>query len=709
MPKKIDYVIMTPNSTEDDGANIPADEDSFAREARIRAAGAPGRPAPGNGRPAPGAGRPGGGARPSGGYRGPGGRPGGGYRGGGRSGGARPGGGARGGTATAGAARGGGRGFGGASRLGTLDRPTPKVALPPFMTVKELADELSVNPTNVIREMMKHNVLATINQQIDYDTAAIVAIGLGFEVSEAVPDIELDLGEAMVAEQAVSGSGRTATRPPVVTIMGHVDHGKTKLLDSIRKANVIATEAGGITQHIGAYQVELQGKRITFLDTPGHEAFTAMRARGAQVTDLVILVVAADDGVMPQTVEALSHAQAAEVPIIVAINKMDKEDANPDRVMTQLSERSLVPTQWGGDTEFIPVSARTGDGIQTLLETIILVAEIAEFKANPDRSATGTIVEAEMDRNRGPIATALIQNGTLNLRDYVVAGASWGRVRAMSDDKGRKLRRAEPSTPVEILGLTDVPRAGDTLIVTPDEQTAKQVAEQRARMRRFEESAQGIKSISLDDLFAQIQAGKVKELRIILKADVQGSLEAISQTISKLSTDQVKVNVLHRATGGITESDVQLASASDAIIIGFNVRPDATAKRAADKNRIDIRFYDIIYKLSEDIEKAMVGMLDPTFHDVTDGYAEVRAVFRLPRNEQAAGLMITEGRVTRNSQVRVLRGGAVIYDGTLSSLKRFKDDVREVTQGYECGIGLTNFNDFQEGDTLEFYRKEQVR
>ena len=577
------------------------------------------------------------------------------------------------------------------------------------MTVKELADELSVNPTNVIREMMKHNVLATINQQIDYDTAAIVAIGLGFEVSEAIPEVELDLGEAMVAEQEVSGSGRVATRPPVVTIMGHVDHGKTKLLDSIRKANVIATEAGGITQHIGAYQVELQGKKITFLDTPGHEAFTAMRARGAQVTDLVILVVAADDGVMPQTVEALSHAQAAEVPIIVAINKMDKEDANPDRVMTQLSERSLVPTQWGGDTEFIPLSARTGDGIQTLLETIILVAEIAEFKANPDRSATGTIVEAEMDRNRGPIATALIQNGTLNLRDYVVAGATWGRVRAMSDDKGRKLRKAEPSTPVEILGLTDVPRAGDTLIVTPDEQTAKQVAEQRARMRRFEESAQGIKSISLDDLFAQIQAGKVKELRIILKADVQGSLEAISQTLGKLSTDQVKVNVLHRATGGITESDVQLASASDAIIIGFNVRPDATAKRAADKNRIDIRFYDIIYKLSEDIEKAMVGMLDPTYHDVTDGYAEVRAVFRLPRNEQAAGIMVTEGRVTRNSQVRMLRGGAVIYDGTISALKRFKDDVREVTQGYECGISLTNFNDFQEGDTMEFYRKEQVK
>jgi translation initiation factor IF-2 len=576
------------------------------------------------------------------------------------------------------------------------------------MTVKELADEMSVNPTEIIRELMKHNVLATINQQVDYETAAVVAIGLGYEVTEAIPEVEEDLGEALTTQQA-SGMARVMPRPPVVTIMGHVDHGKTKLLDTIRKANVIATEAGGITQHIGAYQVELQGKKITFLDTPGHEAFTAMRARGAQVTDIVILVVAADDGVMPQTLEALSHAKAANVPIIVAINKVDKEDSNPDRVMTQLSEQGLVPTQWGGDTEFIPVSARTGQGIQDLLETILLVAELGELKATPDRPATGTIVEAEMDRNRGPLARALIQNGTLNLRDYVVAGATWGRIKAMQDDKGRKLRKAEPATPVEILGLTNVPQAGDTLLVAPDEQAAKQIAEQRARVRRLEEGAQGIKTVSLDDLFAQIQAGKVKELRIILKADVQGSLEAIQHNLSKLSTDQVKVNILHKATGGITESDVALAFASGAIIIGFNVRPDAPAKRAAEKNHVDIRFYDIIYKLAEDIEKAMVGMLDPTYHDVTDGYAEVRAVFRLPRNEQAAGLMVTEGRVTRNSQVRLLRNGAVMYDGTVGALKRFKDDVREVTQGYECGISLNNFNDFQEGDTLEFYRKEQVR
>jgi translation initiation factor IF-2 len=412
---------------------------------------------------------------------------------------------------------------------------------------------------------------------------------------------------------------------------------------------------------------------------------------------------------MPQTLEALSHARAANVPVIVAINKMDKENANPDRVMTQLMQHDLVPTQLGGETEFIPVSARTGEGIPNLLETILLVAEIAELKANPGMQASGAVIEAKMDRNRGPVATVLIQNGTLNLRDYVVVGATWGRVKAMQDDKGRKLRKAEPSTPVEILGLTAVPQAGDTLLVAPDEQTAKQIADQRARQRRFQEGAEGIRSVNLDDLFAQIQAGRVKELRIILKADVQGSLEAITQTLAKLSAEDVKVNIIHKAIGGITESDVGLAYASGAIIIGFNVRPDPAAKRAADNSHIDIRFYDIIYELADDVEKAMRGMLDPKFQDVTEGYAEVRAVFRLPRNEQAAGLMVTEGRATRNSKVRLLRGGAVMYDGTISSLKRFKDDVREVAAGYECGISLENFNDFQEGDTLEFYRTEQVK
>ncbi|MFL5732636.1 MAG: translation initiation factor IF-2 [Chloroflexia bacterium] len=700
MPKKIDYVILQPAGRNNDG-DSPEDEPVSTAPAPIGAG--PGRPPRGSRSPYRGAGRPSGGGARTGGYRGPGGQGQGAF---GRSGGA---GGARGATGNRPAGAQGSRGFGGMSRFAAVEMPTPSVALPPFLTVKELADLMKVNPTEVIREMMKHNVLATINQQIDYDTAAIVAIGLGFEVSEAKPEVEEDLGEALAAQQEASGVGRVVTRAPVVTIMGHVDHGKTKLLDSIRSANVVATEAGGITQHIGAYQVEITGKRITFLDTPGHEAFTAMRARGAQVTDIAILVVAADDGVMPQTLEALSHAKAANVPIVVAINKMDKEQANPDRVMTQLSEQGLVPTQWGGETEFIPVSARSGDGIQTLLETILLVAEIGELKANPGKEAAGAVIEAEMDRNRGPIATVLIQNGTLNLRDYVVVGSTWGRVKAMNDDKGRKLRKAEPSTPVEILGLANVPRAGDTLLVAPDENTAKQIADQRARQRRFEESAEGIKTVNLDDLFAQIQAGRVKELRIILKADVQGSLEAISQTLAKLPAEEVKVNVLHKATGGITESDVALAYASGAIILGFNVRPDAAAKRAADNSHVDIRFYDVIYELADDVQKAMKGMLDPKFQDVTDGYAEVRAVFRLPRNEQAAGLMVTEGRVTRNSKVRLLRGGAVIYDGTISSLKRFKEDVREVAQGYECGIGLNNFNDFQEGDTLEFYRTEQVK
>jgi translation initiation factor IF-2 len=595
------------------------------------------------------------------------------------------------------------------SRFAQMERTTPLVELPPYMTVKELADLMKINPTDIIRELMKHNVLATINQQIDYDTAAIVAIGLGYEVREATPEVEEDLGEALTAQQDAAEIGRMLIRPPVVTIMGHVDHGKTKLLDSIRSANVMATEAGGITQHIGAYQTEVQGRKITFLDTPGHEAFTAMRARGAQVTDIAVLVVAADDGVMPQTLEALSHAKAAKVPIVVAINKIDKEQANPDRVMTQLAEHELTPTQWGGDTEFIPVSARTGEGISNLLETLLLVAEIGELKANPSKQATGAVIEAQMDRNRGPVATVLIQNGTLNLRDYVVVGSTWGRVKAMHDDKGRKLRKADPSTPAEILGLASVPQAGDTLLVAPDETTAKQIAEQRDRRRRFEEGAEGIKTVNLDDLFAQIQAGKVKELAIILKADVQGSLEAISQTLAKLPADEVKVNVIHKAIGGITESDVGLAFASGAIIIGFNVRPDPPARRAAENSKVDIRFYDIIYELADDVEKAMKGLLDPKFQDVTEGYAEVRAVFRLPKNEQAAGLMVTEGKATRNSRVRALRSGTVIFDGTISSLKRFKDDVREVASGYECGISLDNFNDFQEGDNLEFYRTEQVK
>jgi translation initiation factor IF-2 len=554
---------------------------------------------------------------------------------------------------------------------------------------------------------MKNGIMATINQQIDYETAAVVATDLGYTTEEAKP--ELDAAEAQLAAEVAPGDDPQATnRPPVVTIMGHVDHGKTKLLDAIRSTNVVAQEAGGITQHIGAYQVEVQGRKITFLDTPGHEAFTAMRARGAQVTDIAVLVVAADDGMMPQTVEALNHAKAANVPIIVAVNKMDKEDANPDRVKQQLSEQGLVPSEWGGETEYVPVSARAGTNIDKLLEVILVVAELRDVKANAHRAALGAVIEAERDKTRGPIATVLVQNGTLNLRDYVVAGSVWGRVRAMQDEKGRRLRKAEPSTPVEIQGLNDVPMAGDVFQVVPDEKTAREVSEKRSQQQRLNTLMQQTRPLTLEDMFSHINAGKVKELRLILKADVRGSLEAIRQALLGLSTTDVQVKILHEGTGGIGEADVSLAQASGAIIIGFNVRPDVPGKRAADTAHVDVRFYNIIYNLVDDIKAAMAGMLDPTYRDVTEGFAAVREVFRLPRNEQAAGMMVTDGKITRTGTVRVLRNGAVVHEGTVKALKRFKDDVRDVASGYECGLTLDSFNDFQVGDTLEFYHKERV-
>jgi translation initiation factor IF-2 len=559
----------------------------------------------------------------------------------------------------------------------------------------------------VVGELMKNGIMATINQQIDYETAAVVATDLGYTTEEAKP--ELDAAEAQLAAEVAPGDDPQATnRPPVVTIMGHVDHGKTKLLDAIRSTNVVAQEAGGITQHIGAYQVEVQGRKITFLDTPGHEAFTAMRARGAQVTDIAVLVVAADDGMMPQTVEALNHAKAANVPIIVAVNKMDKEDANPDRVKQQLSEQGLVPSEWGGETEYVPVSARAGTNIDKLLEVILVVAELRDVKANAHRAALGAVIEAERDKTRGPIATVLVQNGTLNLRDYVVAGSVWGRVRAMQDEKGRRLRKAEPSTPVEIQGLNDVPMAGDVFQVVPDEKTAREVSEKRSQQQRLNTLMQQTRPLTLEDMFSHINAGKVKELRLILKADVRGSLEAIRQALLGLSTTDVQVKILHEGTGGIGEADVSLAQASGAIIIGFNVRPDVPGKRAADTAHVDVRFYNIIYNLVDDIKAAMAGMLDPTYRDVTEGFAAVREVFRLPRNEQAAGMMVTDGKITRTGTVRVLRNGAVVHEGTVKALKRFKDDVRDVASGYECGLTLDSFNDFQVGDTLEFYHKERV-
>lgn len=587
-------------------------------------------------------------------------------------------------------------------------KPREVVELPDILTVKDLADALDISPVEIIKDLMKNGIMANINQQIDYETAAVVAQDLGFETKEAVPEVaESAIEEAEAELKAVEQDPEAIIRPPVVTVMGHVDHGKTKLLDAIRRTNVAAGEAGGITQHIGAYQVDIQGKKITFLDTPGHEAFTAMRARGAQATDIAILVVAADDGVMPQTLEAMAHARAAKVPIIVAINKIDKEGANPDRVKQQLADAGLIPEDWGGDTPTVEVSAREQLGIDDLLEMILLVAELGELKANPRKPAVGTIIEAEMDRSKGPLATVLIQNGTLNLKDIVVAGEVFGRVRAMYDDKGRKLRKAEPATPAVILGLVGVPEAGDVLQMVDDEKTARAVAAQRARQKRHE-AGQPALAVTLDDVYKQIQAGKVKEMRVVLKADVQGSIEAIAGALEKLSIEDVHVNIIHQGTGAIGESDVMLAAASGAIIVGFNVRPDPAARRAADAQSVDIRFYNVIYNLVDDVEAAMKGLLEAKFVDVTQGYAEVRAIFRISKSEVAAGCFMTDGKASRNSLVRVLRNGTVIYDGEISSLKRFKEDVREVTSGYEFGITLKNFSDFTEGDTIEFYRKEQV-
>jgi translation initiation factor IF-2 len=582
--------------------------------------------------------------------------------------------------------------------------------LPPQMTVKDLADELGITPNEIIRELIKNGIMASINQTIDYDTAAIVATELGFETREMVPLKEEDPFEfKLPTKDEINKDPNSQLRPPVVTIMGHVDHGKTKLLDAIRSTNVVEGEAGGITQHIGAYQVEINGKKITFLDTPGHEAFTQMRARGAQVTDIAILVVAADDGVMPQTLEALSHAKAANVSIIVAVNKIDREGANPDRVKQQLADAGLMPEEWGGDTPFVLVSAKQKIGIDDLLEMILLVAELQELKANPNKLAMGTVVEAKLDKNLGPIATVLVQNGTLNIKDFMVVGNVAGKIRALIDDKGRRIKQADPSTPVRILGLDDVPMAGDIMAAVDNEKTAQEIVAARIRQKSLE-SQQTSNVVTLDDLFRQVEAGKVKELRIILRADVQGSIEAIRGSLEKLSNEKVKIKILGAYTGAISESDVMLAAADrSAIIIGFNVRPDPAAKRAADKSKVDIRYYNVIYNLIDEMKLAMTGLLEPTYQDVTDGYAEVRQVFKVGKNDAFAGLFITDGKAVRSSKVRVLRNGVVLYDGEVASLKRFKDDVREVQSGYECGLGLPGFNDFQERDTLEFYHKEMVK
>jgi translation initiation factor IF-2 len=585
------------------------------------------------------------------------------------------------------------------------------VEVPEFTTVRDLAAILDVSPIDVIKELMNNGIMATINQQIDFDTSAIVAEEMGFEAHLPVIQQELEEEEEalplMARLLANEDPEDLEPRPPVVTMLGHVDHGKTSLLDVIRNASVQEGEVGGITQHIGAYQVVHDGRRITFLDTPGHEAFTAMRARGAQGADIAVLVVAADDGVMPQTREAISHARAAHVPIVVALNKMDKDNANPELVKQQLSDEDLVVEDWGGEVICVPVSAKTEIGIDDLLENILLVSEVHEFKANPNRSAVGVVVEGEMDRTRGPTATILIHNGTLNMGDSFVVGEVHGHVRAMFDHLGRRIASAAPSTPVRILGLSGVPNAGDRFEVVRDDKVARQIALGRAAKRQ--QTVIQAPEVTLESLFAQYQAGRTQELNVILKADVQGSIEPIVKSIEELSTDAIKVNVLHRSTGNISESDIMLAIASRAIVIGFNVTADTAARRQAESEGIEIRYYNLIYQIIDDVQKALTGMLEPEYRDVVRGHAEVRAVFRISRVGQIAGCYVTDGSILRNSRAHVLRGDEQVFDGNVLSLKRFQEDVPEVRTGFECGIGLDGFAGFVEGDIIEAYTKERVK
>lgn len=571
------------------------------------------------------------------------------------------------------------------------------------ISVKDFSEKTGKTVAEIIKKLLLLGVVATINQDLDYDTASLIADEFGIKIEKAIDkdDEELLLNDVEDREEDLK------PRPPVVTIMGHVDHGKTSLLDAIRQTNVIATEAGGITQHIGAYMVNVEGRKIAFLDTPGHEAFTAMRARGAKVTDIAILVVAADDGVMPQTVEAINHAKAANVTIIVAINKIDKPGANPDRVKQELTEHGLLPEDWGGDTICVPVSAKKKIGIENLLEMVLLVAEMQELKANPNRKAKGTVIEAKLDKSRGPVATVLVQNGTLNAGDFFVVGNTHGKVRTMIDEKGKNVKKAGPSTPVEITGLSEVPDAGDIFIAVEDEKIAKQISDKRKEKYR-EEHLQSSHKISLDDLFSQIQAGKVKELNLIVKADVQGSVEAVEQSLERLSNDEVKIKAIHGGVGAITETDVMFASASNAIIIGFNVRPQPAAITLAEKDKVDIRLYRVIYDAIEDIESAMKGMLEPEYKEVVLGHAEVRAIFKASSIGTIAGCYVTDGKINRNNDIRVVRDGVVIHEGKISSLKRFKDDAKEVNTGFECGISLEKFNDIKEGDIIESFTMEAV-
>ena len=575
-------------------------------------------------------------------------------------------------------------------------KPQIVVKIPDEIVVSDLAAMLKMTAAEVVKKLFSLGVMATVNQVIDYDTAAIVATELG---AKAEKEVVVTIEDRIIDDSDDSAED-LSPRDPVVVVMGHVDHGKTSLLDAIRHTDVTATEAGGITQHIGAYRVDLNGQKITFLDTPGHAAFTSMRARGAQATDIAVLVVAADDGIMPQTIEAINHAKAAGVDIIVAINKMDKPGATTDRIMQQLTEYDLIPEEWGGDTICVPVSALTGMNIDKLLESILLVAEMKELKANPNRAAKGIVIEARLDRNRGPIATLLVQNGTLHSGDIIVAGTSVGRVRVMVDDKSRKVKEAGPSVPVEIMGLAEAPQAGDAFDAVSDERLARELVEQR-KQKQKEEQFKSFEKVTLENLFSSLKEGELKELNIIVKADVQGSVEAVKQSLEKLSNDEVRVKIIHGGVGAINESDVMLANASNAIIVGFNVRPDPVAAQNAERDGVDIRCYRIIYDCIDEIEAAIKGMLAPKFREVQQGRAEVRQVVKISSVGNIAGCYVLNGKVTRNSKIRVVRDGIVITEDEISSLRRFKDDVKEVAQNFECGIGLAKFNDIKEGDIFE--------
>ena len=585
-----------------------------------------------------------------------------------------------------------------------LEQDVEVIEIGKTITVKELAEKLNKPVNDVIKTLIFTGVMAAINQEIDFETAEKVAEKYEVAVYEKEEENTLEEFE----EETDVEEENLAKRPPIITVMGHVDHGKTSLLDAIRKSKVTSTEAGGITQHIGAYTVEVNGETLTFLDTPGHEAFTAMRARGAQITDVVILVVAADDGIMPQTVEAINHCKAANVPMIVAINKMDREGANPDRVKQELTEHGLVVEDWGGDIIAVPVSAKTRENIDTLLEMVLLTSEMQELKADAGRKAKGTVVEAKLDKGRGAVATLLVQNGTLHMGDSIIVGSTYGRIRAMFDDSGKKIKSAGPSIPVEVLGLSEVPAAGDRFTVVKDEKTARNMAEARKEKIRQESFATSHR-VSLEDLYSQIKEGSVKELSVIVKADVQGSVEAIKASLEKLSTDDVKVRVIHGAVGAISETDITLAAASNAIVIGFNVRPDNNAVAASERDGVEVKTYRVIYDAIEDIKSAMIGMLDPEYKEVVLGTAEIRATYKISNVGTIAGGYVLTGKLVRNADVRVIREGIVIFESKLASLKRFKDDVKEVNAGYECGFSVEKFNDIKEGDIIEPYTMEAVQ